>query len=440
MKLTTTEYRQGIVHWDIPDAILCVTSAQSQQDREQWSEGIVVNSGSIAPVPARPVRRVAVVPKSKVAPLPPFQIRWEFLDGDDVSTAIWKDSLLRPCIVLKRVPNFGTFHRLVVSTPLLVWAEDQVFRSGDAIIRMGRDSALGESFGTENQIAIESGKLAYTTDWMGTNRHSGPFIEITAPGSSPEIAETNAYAFLGFLGVCLGDHAIGEIVFSEAYQAIEEEQATRIGIPTFGRAPWPKTDDELDAVTNGFEGASNAIQTVNPLAIALRWYEKGVRSDTALDKLIAFFIGIEAIISRHAAAHAPLPVTVERQERHRTLLAEIEKTASPDDYNRIKERLLQPTLMDYFNFYASSKDLPNELRTHFREIRDKRNDVLHGSTLLDDHQLSEHAAHILITLLRRELRLPENLQWDNATSVPSMSMVYRPAGAQVGKNEDEADD
>lgn len=426
VKLSTEDYRRGLLHWDIPDAVLCVTSAASPDDRDEWSEAIAYISGAVAPVPRRQVTRIRVVPRGGPGSTrPPYQIRWESLDLSDahITTRVWED-LAAPPRVLPFVPNFGTFHRLVVATPLLAWPEEAILRAGDIVVRLVDGPIVGEQIGGVESVAISATHVQTETEQMGTVRVVGRFVEFTAPGSTPEHAEHAAFALLGYLAVCLGDHAVGEVVFSESYEAGADGVQMSVPVPTVGLAPWPVEAESVGALDQGFPAVAAAVAEEHALAIALRWYEQGVRVRAPLDKLLAFYVGVEAIVTEYGARNGPLPVTEQRREQHGPLLEDLAARVPPDTLNSIKSRLIEPSIMDRFRFYVERRRLDEGLVGTFRKLRDLRNDVFHGAAVVVDIDHAADARRLLGTLVRTELGVPADLPWERSSRILEARVNY----------------
>src|SRR5262245_55137116 len=108
------------------------------------------------------------------------------------------------------------FHRLVVKAPHLEWEAPLGFETGAIRVRFVT-TVQGELVEPTQQVRLTEDHYAIVGGRAGQIEFEGRFIEIVCPGTTSDHAETCAHAMLGFLGLCVGDHAIGDIVFSEAY-------------------------------------------------------------------------------------------------------------------------------------------------------------------------------------------------------------------------------
>lgn len=425
MPLTLDELWRGFLCWSDANHVVVISSPAANAPPGSTTDYVVETSGSVAPVRPSEEQWIRLVPSGLVTSPPASSVRWVALDdeGKAIVTRIWQD-LTAPPIRLPFVPNLGFFHRLVVATPLLAISDSFALQADDLIVRYINGATIGERAPGVEHVEIASDGVSFETGRIGTVQVEGQFLEITAPGPTPAAAELAAFATLGFLAICLGDHAVGPIVFSTSFDASPERvQCTlRLGLP--GLTPWPVEEVSIPAAEQHVADVRQVLANRPPIAIALRWYEQGIRSARPLDQLLGFFVGIEALIIGFCAEHGELPVTRERRERHKEFLEEVAGKVTAADLNSIRSRLLEPSLLDLFRFFAQQHGLDPAAESVFKRVRRARNDVFHGATVEVDSSLAEDARRLLMTLLRIELGIPGSLPWDESSRVGAFTFIF----------------
>jgi hypothetical protein len=230
-------------------------------------------------------------------------MRLECVQNDVVITRIWHGIPDGAPVMLTHLPDYGTYHRLVVDAGTLGWDEDTVFRNDGILVRFVTGHVQGEltdqlkpAVSPEGNIALEGGQATAVA--------TGRFIEVVASGKSPEHAELQGRALLGLLALALGQNVLGKVVFSEPWVAASEEQlgeAVALGseVP---RQTQPAEFDEIDAL---IERVTHDGQMERVRIISLGWYERGFRAREPLEILLSFYIGLESLVAAFSKSSAP---------------------------------------------------------------------------------------------------------------------------------------
>ncbi len=108
-----------------------------------------------------------------------------------------------------------------------------------------------------------------TTPPMGEAEANGRFVEIIAHGNSADEAESRAHATLGLVGLCLGDQAIGEIVFSEPYETQDERQFGALRAGVTAKIPRTAQTEEKNALAEAISALLTEEKTARAICLAL---------------------------------------------------------------------------------------------------------------------------------------------------------------------------
>jgi hypothetical protein len=208
----------------------------------------------------------------------------------------------------------------------------------------------------------------------------GKFIEVICQGSSAEIAELRCHAAMGFVSFCYGDHARGEIVFSERYQGDPRGSFHRVEAKSHSDIPTDVQDvfgilgpclSKLGASTSGLDS----------VGVALRWYDHALDRANPQDRVIASFIGIERILRDWASetglksALAPLasdPIFRSHLDKYR-------ESTDQKALDGLISNLTRPTIDECFNAYARSHALHERWYPVFKRTKALRNATAHAS-------------------------------------------------------------
>jgi len=427
MKLTVEEYRRGLLSWNPDSRAAWYTSTTADpDDPRQWSGPLTDPLGSKVESPDNSFRQLRFELTDPSSPEKPHPVRWERLnDNGIVQTELWVGPTShRSNVFLGHVPNYGTFHRLVVAaTPYLAWDEDAIVRVGDVVVRLVRGKIAAEHAPPVEQMEIEEGSVSFISGWIGTVELDGRFIEIVAPGASPSAAQFRAFAVLGLLALCMGDHAVGEVVSSEGYEAKPGElQAGLLRMPVSAKLPRTVEEADLDIVDQGLGGLLGDDRMSRACTIALHWYERGIRASTPLDQLISYFVGIEALINAFAKEHGPIPEVESRKKRYAPALKKLLKGKVDEaTYGRLHQALGQASAHDRFAFYVARRGLPGGSVAQFDALVRLRNEAFHGDAVDVDDQHPVDAKKLVVQMLKRELGIGAEVPWE---TLPQIGVLY----------------
>jgi hypothetical protein len=154
-------------------AVFRTSTATAPNQSPEWSEPLTDPEGSKVHSPPGRYVKLSCGVDDLSATQRPFLVRWEREFNDAAATAVWDSSLNQPGRKLMHVPNYGKFHRLVVGTPYLAWAEDAVIRVGDVAIRFTQGTVQGEKVEPLDQVEVEEGKVSITGHPTGSAEAEG---------------------------------------------------------------------------------------------------------------------------------------------------------------------------------------------------------------------------------------------------------------------------
>src|SRR5213076_3075516 len=145
-----------------------------------------------------------------VIELATFWIRLERVQKGVVFTRYFHGLPEAP-VILKHLPDYGTYHRLVVDASAMSWDQDLVFRELGILVRFVNGEVEGEAMSDLTPSLSETGDPVLQGE-QKTDRVSGRFIEVVTPGKTAAQAEENAFVVLGMIAVALGRNVIGRVV------------------------------------------------------------------------------------------------------------------------------------------------------------------------------------------------------------------------------------
>ena len=425
MRLSTEEYARGLLYWTIAgDAQLWTTTADDPSQLEQELHGPLTNpNGSKVTSPPKPYVKVTVNVQDPSALKQPFEVRWERLVGPAIKTDIWTNDLETEPMCLTHIPNRGVFHRLVIATPFLGWEDDAVIRVGDVVIRLRQGTIIGERIQPIDQVTVEEGKISMSGAPSGSAEAQGRFIEIIAPGDSLEDAERLAYSLLGLMALCIGDHVVGNIVFSEPYHTSGKDQLGELRIPVVAQVPRQAEMVELDTVDLLLPHLLAEDRVSRARRLALAWYERGIQAGAPIDQLLSYFIGIETIVNAYAAEHGPVDEARIREERFNRLRTRFPEEFDEQTTSLLIQRLTEPTITERFRYYAAGHGWEDEIVNVFRALARLRNDALHGNPADVNEEHARQSERVLVRLLKAELGLLGEMPWEKQPRIGSVITV-----------------
>ncbi|MEJ7900375.1 MAG: hypothetical protein WKF63_00905, partial [Thermomicrobiales bacterium] len=322
MKLSKSDYQRGLLSWaPIPETRAEIRSGEAGQESE-WSAPLEDPAGSVVlEVLGSPIQlRFGFADPSKTKF--PYPARLERLDPDGaVRTRVWdrydEDDVQ---IVLAHVPNYGYYHRMVVSVTSLEWGEDTIIHLGDVLVRFISDVVVGEY--SSSMQDMEPSEGGYTvTGAFGTDTLSGRFIDITAPGESLEEAAKHARGIYGLIVLLFGDQSIGDIAIENSYEALPRTmQRSVAGLDVIAK-PNVHLPDEAFIHLDGL--VSNMVRDepiTKYIHLSLHWYEQGCQAAANLDRFMAFFIGVETLFKGFVRIVGEVKVAQQRRAKYEPAL------------------------------------------------------------------------------------------------------------------------
>lgn len=397
MKLTAEEYCRGLISWKAEG----FATVQTASGHDSFSRSLLNPAGSIVESLPAPARHIQFSPSTPATLLLPFSVHWEIVDNGQVVTRIW-DNTLRESILIG-APNFGRFHRLVVEPRYLSWNDDMVFRVGEVIVRL-TSTVQGEASTPISEVH-ERNTSAFEIE-VQTIERKGMFIEIIAPETA-QSAYDEAYTILGLLAVTVGEECVGNVVFSEDIEGTDK--GTRFSVEVGRDFRMLRTVSSVDesAIDHGLSRTINRGIEKKALAIGLRWYEHDIRAVSPADNLLAFYVGLEALLDAFANAHrlaSPL-AKITRDESIPGLMASLVEVHGQAVVDRFLKRLQHdsPSIIDKAEFYAQKRNLGSEFVARFRRAKKARDPLMHGSTSTVTREVANDARDALRLALRTEL-------------------------------------
>jgi len=430
MRLSPDEYQRGLLRWNDDQVSYWTSTSEEEGKPPDWRGPLTdPNASRVHSPPHRyaQLRADAADPAALQRALP---TRWERLVGNTIGTSVWTPTGGQQ--KLTHVVGYGFFHRLVIETPFLFWSADTIVRQGDVVFRVLSGDVTGEEIQPLDQVVAEEGAISLRGRSSGSSTVQGRFIEIVAPGSSAEDAEQRAFALLGLAALAMGDHAIGNAVFSEPYKVTTDGQFGHMRIPVTARLPREAEDSELATIDLLLPLVLADSRMGRARSVALRWYERGIRSEGELDKIIAFFIGVEALVNAFAAEYGPLPEVSERSKRYGEVLRVLAQSGDPATSNQLAQKLLQPTLAERFRFCAAQHSWNEDIFDTFRRLARIRNDALHGDVAEPTWEDEQAARNLLRDLLKAELGLVGELP--TVPAITRLAVEYRLVGSAEGES------
>lgn len=418
MLLSQDQYRRGLLKWEIDSPAVVLTSTTSLPDARSrtWAAPASKPEGSLVSSPSRQFGRIRIQAQDASSLRRPWEVRWEKIFQGRIVTWVWTHLSPDLPMLLEQVPNFGSFHRLVVETPFLEVGEETTFRLGDLVVRFIVGEVVGEKVDKSQTVRYEPERIVLESGWIGTERKQGRFIEIVAPGKTADEAEEHTFCILGALAAYLSDQVVGPVLFSERHHNPRGVGGT-LAFGGAGRNPWRAADEALSQIHSAldyFAGDTKRSSLAASVALACRWYEHGVRAETNVDRLLSFFVGIEAIINGFAAEHGPLPIAQQRRRRFRARRRDLLAALDGDEriFNRVFNYLIDATKAERFAFFAEQRGWTAGDIEGFRRVGQIRDGLFHGSAASVSNEEARSAKILLARMLRRELGLPEQTEWD----------------------------
>jgi hypothetical protein len=297
----------------------------------------------------------------------------------------------------------------VVNAATLDWERDTIFRQNGILLRFVTGQIEGEARGSLKPISHDDGTFGFQGE-QETQTVSGRFIEVVATGNSPDQAEAIAFAILGLLALSLGQNVLGVVLFSEPWSATEAGQDGEAIVP--GREfPRKAGGDEIGGLDGRLANLTAQGRIERARLIALRWYERGFRTEDPLDMLLSCYIGMEALVTALAKTDAPIPAETARNNQNEAvinLIGQLGKTV----VDRVTFRLRGASMREQFTHYAQSRHLSDAQTQEFVHLKGIRDSAVHGDAVTVDIGTARRAEQLLRSMLKAEFGIPGLLPWE----------------------------
>ncbi len=413
MRMSTEQYRRGFIRWSTegPSTVQTSTGPDASSSLP-YSTPLTEPTGSIVQSPPGPHRDLKLNPESPAALGRCWRVVWDRLVDDDID-ALVIDPANGIAQSVIGIPDIGRFRRIAVSVPYLDWSEDAVFRVGGVVVRLVKQGRLLHP--TRSSVDSPKTAMAWRNDgqqepWMDR------FVEIVAPeGAADE--DDLAFAILGLLALVVGDAVVGDLVMSDTREFVPHLGSTEYSVSFMGQGSWlPSsvsltlrlpvliTEEQLDAFDRSLAVLTAKGPLPDKIALALRWYERELRSFSPIDRLLASFVGIEAtitVISEVNRFQSPIADLLD-DDRIPALLQPLVDKHGEHKVDRLRKRLVdkRPSMLDRFDFAAGKLGLSSEASARFRSTKNLRDAVMHGSNRPIGHDAATAASGLLAEVIR----------------------------------------
>lgn len=280
--------------------------------------------------------------------------------------------------------DYGASYRVVYHPSKAVWDNPFVLIDQMVRIRFWNSPITGHRVTGFDDIEIDSDGNAVVEGQVEEVTSEGSVIEIlaTVPTENEqegrEQAKAQVEAIVGLLGLWGGEQLLGKIVFEDFYFTTPEDpEQGEIHIPFNAPLPVTVTQDGLDVAQSSLD-ALRSSSIGGSIGLALRWYAKGLSSNSPVDEFISYFVGIEALANGYFDSLEPSPIREQAQE-----LQEYFDSASPEVNGPLRslalERLTDFPLSTKFDSYAESRfGVDADRSREFRRLNRIRGEILHG--------------------------------------------------------------
>jgi hypothetical protein len=419
MILTDEEYNRGFIDFDaeLPKGcsvnIWTDTTDNPNEQSEGWTGPYSIPSGCKVTSLSKQYVRLKVELKRADDPskTPVLKhIRWE----RDGKTFLWPGArgFIGPPGALVLGRDYGSSYRLVFKPQKAFWDKPIILIEKTIRVRFGKGKIEGhEVTGFEEEVPNRDG----TTSIEGAIKETtaeGDFVEILATlptenkSEGKEIAKSQVESIAGLLSLCFGEQVLGKKIFEDYYFSSATNEEGEIKIPVKQLKTQPIT-----SVSASVADISAEKLRFSPLGtsmgLALRWYAKGLMYESPMDQFIAYFIGLDSLVSGYFANISPVPVRKEYKQ-----LQEYFTKAQPKIDNGLKEvalaRLTDFPLNNKFDYYWKHHfHEETKFGGKFPMLNRLRSELLHGKAQSISPDDVNIAKTILEKLLGRELSLDE---------------------------------
>jgi hypothetical protein len=147
MRITAVEYSRGLLSWHAVQGLsIRIGTAPDATTAKTWSPPLTDPDGSVVPIELQDKIQFEFGLKAPagVIELATFWIRLERVQKGVVFTRYFHGLPEAP-VILKHLPDYGTYHRLGVDASAMSWEQDLVFRELGILVRFVNGEVEGEA-------------------------------------------------------------------------------------------------------------------------------------------------------------------------------------------------------------------------------------------------------------------------------------------------------
>ena len=411
LRITKAQHMGGLLFWN--DHLTAPTLHRSGARNELVAEGRL-SDGNVYRFLGIPLgfddsiefgSRRAVVGEKPIA-------RYEQLhESGEVVTAVFEfHSKQLSRIHLRYVPEYGHFHRLVVEGGNIEWSEDHAMRMGKDTVRFVDGMVDGP---WRNGISRESGdQTNYEAVFdLRDAPLAGRFIEIVANGDDAKDARRRALAYLGYFNLIFGPGSYGVVRIDAEITALRKqpEHYRLVGTDHLGfrvqidDAALERCAKDFDQLA-GMRGRSLGMK-------ALERYGQGCRSvedELAFGAMVA---GIDRVVSDFYSSPPGKPVRDRLRESADLFISRHLSSANPEEQKKIKSSLTFSSFADKFSFYVERVNLKSNFIDKFKDMKDTRDALFHGTSSDEVARNVAAAKDILAAVICHEASIDRRSIW-----------------------------
>jgi hypothetical protein len=287
-----------------------------------------------------------------------------------------------------------------------------VVRVGDVVVRFTDSVVLERQEPTSAEHGENQSSFIFE---VSTKRLIGSFIEIIAPEAIGDEREV-AFAVLALLALVLGDAVIGDVIQLDGLASTPEGTEYGVRFPQHAapsaanrtlRMPSTVTTEDLDTFDRLLVRLLGDDALSKDSLLALRWYERALRTGNGVDRFLAAFLGLEGLVTRRSKRYgfvSPIANLLD-DSRIPELLTPLRASYPDDQVDRLLNRLQNksPSLLDRFDRVAHVLGLGEEAKHAFRAANQGRHPLVHGGHGVIEMELPEKTVALLATVLRAVL-------------------------------------
>lgn len=209
-------------------------------------------------------------------------------------------------------------------------------------------------------------------------------IDTTWTGSEDDglaQAQINAEAAYGLVARHLGVNAVREEIVLAHNNVALPGRPDEIRISLNVQVPNFVNDADLETLDFQVTSLLDAPSKREELDIALRWYLHGLTSTNIRDRLIAHYIGVEALLVRHTKSLVSIASIPANDETHPKLLQPLVEKHGQQAVDALIARGRVPNPPDWQRMeqYSTEHRWDEEPAKMRKRTRDARNPSLHGT-------------------------------------------------------------